>query len=232
MPETSTEKERKTRFLHVVCALYDIFTALSVASKDLKREAVAPTQLRIALSNLYPNSNFFREAQMNDASEVLDVIFYCLHKSFTSTTSSNISDAESEESNCSGSWDCINKACIAHNLFGMDILECMNCYNCGVESKHLKYTSFFHHINASALRTMKAACVDTSFDELLNLVEMNHQLACDTDTGGCGKLNYIHHILSGSPQVFTTVLGWQNTRESVEDISATLKALSTELVNF
>ncbi|KAL5722530.1 hypothetical protein ACHQM5_006043 [Ranunculus cassubicifolius] len=227
---------RKSRSMHmhvgdpcVVCALYDIFTALSVASKDLKREAVAPTQLRIALSNLYPSSNFFREAQMNDASEVLDVIFDCLHKSFTSTTSSNISDAESEESNCSGSWDCINKACIAHNLFGMDILERMNCYNCGVESKHLKYTSFFHHINASALRTMKAACVDTSFDELLNLVEMNHQLACDTDAGGCGKLNYIHHILSGPPQVFTTVLGWQNTRESVEDISATLKALSTEL---
>jgi hypothetical protein len=45
----------------VVCALYDIFTALDLASKDSRREAVAPTSLRIALSNLYPHSNFFQE---------------------------------------------------------------------------------------------------------------------------------------------------------------------------
>lgn len=47
-------------------------------------------------------------------------------------------------------------------------------------------------------------CPESSFDELLNLVEMNHQLACDPDVGGCGKLNYIHHILSTPPYVFTT----------------------------
>lgn len=45
----------------VVCALYEIFTALDHASKDSRREAVAPTSLRIALSNLYPHSNFFQE---------------------------------------------------------------------------------------------------------------------------------------------------------------------------
>lgn len=45
----------------VICALYEIFTALSNASTDTRREAVAPTSLRIALSNLYPESNFFQE---------------------------------------------------------------------------------------------------------------------------------------------------------------------------
>jgi len=45
----------------VVCALYDIFSALDIASKDSRREAVAPTSLRIALSNLYPHSSFFQE---------------------------------------------------------------------------------------------------------------------------------------------------------------------------
>ncbi|KDP31191.1 hypothetical protein JCGZ_11567 [Jatropha curcas] len=211
----------------VVCALYDIFTALSIASTDMRREPVAPTSLRIALSNLYPDSNFFQEAQMNDASEVLAVIFDCLHRAFTS--GSSVSDSESVESNCLGSWDCANNACIVHSLFGMDIFERMNCYSCGLESRHLKYTSFFHNINASALRTMKAMCAESSFDELLNLVEMNHQLACDPESGGCGKLNYIHHILSTPPHVFTTVLGWQNTCESADDIAATLAALSTEI---
>ncbi|KAJ9677302.1 hypothetical protein PVL29_022349 [Vitis rotundifolia] len=211
----------------VVCALYEIFTALSVASTDTRREAVAPSALRIALSNLYPDSNFFQEAQMNDASEVLGVIFDCLHRPFTS--SSSISDTESVESNCMGSWDCANSNCLAHSLFGMDIFERMNCYNCSLESRHLKYTSFFHNINASALRTMKVMCAESPFDELLNLVEMNHQLACDPEAGGCGKFNYIHHILSTPPHVFTIVLGWQNTCESADDITATLAALDTEI---
>ncbi|GMH16830.1 hypothetical protein Nepgr_018671 [Nepenthes gracilis] len=211
----------------VVCALYDILTALSMSSTDAKREAVAPTSLRIALSNLYPESNFFQEGQMNDASEVLVVIFECLHQSFTSAL--GVSDTESMESSCLGSWDCNNKACIAHTHFGMDIFERMNCYNCGLESRNLKYTTFFHYINASALRTMKAMCAESSFDEVLNLVEMNHQLACDPEAGGCGKLNHTHHILSTPPHVFTTVLGWQNSCESIDDITATLAALATEI---
>ncbi|CAI9112340.1 OLC1v1012779C3 [Oldenlandia corymbosa var. corymbosa] len=211
----------------VTCALYEIFTALSFASTDSRKEAVAPTSLRVALSNLYPDSNFFQEGQMNDASEVLGVIFDCLHRSFTPSLVA--SDAESVDSNCMGSWDCASGACIAHSLFGMDIFERMNCYNCGLESRHLKYTSFFHNINASALRTMKVMCPENSFDELLNLVEMNHQLACDPEASGCGTLNYIHHILSTVPHVFTIVLGWQNTCEHVDDIRATLTALSTEM---
>ncbi|KHG14770.1 Inactive ubiquitin carboxyl-terminal hydrolase 54 [Gossypium arboreum] len=211
----------------VICALYEIFTALNIASSDARREPVAPTSLRIALSNLYPDSNFFQEGQMNDASEVLAVIFDCLHRSFTSASS--VSDADSMDSNCTGSWDCANSACTVHSLFGMDIFERMNCYSCGVESRHLKYTTFFHNINASALRTMKVMSEESSFDELLNLVERNHQLACDQEAGGCGKLNYVHHILSNPPHVFTTVLGWQNTCESADDIAATLAALTNEI---
>ncbi|KAJ0241687.1 hypothetical protein HA466_0210770 [Hirschfeldia incana] len=211
----------------VVCSLYEVFTALSAASREIQKEPVAPSSLRVALSNLYPDSSFFQEAQMNDASEVLAVIFDCLHRAFSQ--SSNVSDTESSGSNCTGSWDCANRTCIAHSLFGMNISEQLNCYSCGVESRHMKYTSFFHNINASALRTMKVACPENSFDDLLNLVEMNHQLACDPDAGGCGKPNHIRHILKDPPHVFTTVLGWQNTCESVEDIVATLAALNTEI---
>lgn len=93
---------------------------------------------------------------MNDASEVLAVIFDCLHKSFTESASDN----ESVESGSIGSWDCKErKACPVHSLFGMDIFERMDCSGCGLESRHLKYTSFFHNINASALRTMKVCMI-------------------------------------------------------------------------
>lgn len=208
-----------------VCALYDIFIDLNKASKG-QGEAVAPTSLRVALSKSYPNSKFFQEGQMNDASEVLGVIFECLHKSYTSRT---VSRGKSHEKNSIGSWDCTNSSCIAHSLFGMDVYERMNCHDCKMESRRLKYTSFFHNINASSLRTAKMMCPDYSFDELLKVVIMNDQLACDRDVGGCGKPNHIHHILSSSPHVFTVVLGWQNNKESVEDISATLAGISTEI---
>ena len=89
---------------------------------------------------------------MNDASEVLLVIFDCLHRSFAS--GSSVSDSESVESNYVGSWDC-DGPCMVHSLFGMDIFQRMNCHHCGLDSRHLKYTSLFHNINANSLRTMK-----------------------------------------------------------------------------
>jgi len=49
----------------VVCALYEIFAALNKASADSRREAVAPTSLRVALSNLCPDSNFFQEVVLH-----------------------------------------------------------------------------------------------------------------------------------------------------------------------
>ncbi|CAA7395309.1 unnamed protein product [Spirodela intermedia] len=209
----------------VVCSLNDIFTSLDLASTERHTDAIAATCLRTALSNLYPDSNFFQEGQMNDASEVLAVIFDCLHQSFTKEEQMT----ESEENTSMGSWDCMNSSCLVHHLFGMNIFEQMKCYNCGMESRHLKYSSFFHNINANGLRMMKVACADSSLDELLKLVEMNHKLACDVEAGGCRRLNPIHHILSTVPKFFTIVLGWQKTCESEDDISATLAAFTTEL---
>lgn len=99
------------------------------------------------------------QGQMNDASEVLGVIFNCLHQAFTPAC--DASDTEPVDGNCRG-------PCIAHLIFGMDILERMNCYNCSLESRSLKYTSFFHNINASALRTMKVCFLIEVFMVMLN----------------------------------------------------------------
>ncbi|CAM6063096.1 unnamed protein product [Sphagnum tenellum] len=214
----------------VVCALRGIFVGLSSrAFTTPSHDApVAPTALRVALSAMYSDSNFFQEAQMNDASEVLAVIFDCLHKAFVPSGAS--SDGESDGSTAGESWDCQDgHPCIVHNLFGLDVVEQMNCQGCELESRHLKYTAFFHNINASSLRTAKVLYEDCAMDELLKLVDMNHQLACDIDTGGCGRQNYIHHLLRAAPHVFTTVLGWQNGRESFEDISVTVDAIDVAM---
>lgn len=48
----------------LVCAFQEVFNSLSVASAKMQREAVSPTSLRNALSELNPNSNFFREVSL------------------------------------------------------------------------------------------------------------------------------------------------------------------------
>ncbi|GMP29040.1 hypothetical protein CsSME_00004319 [Camellia sinensis var. sinensis] len=119
----------------VVCALHEIFKALSVASTSMTKEVISPTNFRIALTNLSPDGNLFQE-----------------------------------------------------------------CYY-----------------------------AERSFDELLELAETHHYRICDPEVGGCGKLDNVHDILSTPPHVFTTVLGWESRSESADDISATLRALSTEI---
>lgn len=51
---------------------------------------------------------------------------------------------------------------------------------------------------------MQVMSPESSFDALLNLVEMNYQLSCYSEVDECRKLNCIHHILSTPPHVFTT----------------------------
>lgn len=45
----------------VVCALKEIFIALSVASANKQREAISPTSLRNAVIKLDPDRNLFQE---------------------------------------------------------------------------------------------------------------------------------------------------------------------------
>lgn len=60
----------------VICALYEIFAALSTPSVDSRREAVAPTCLRFALSSHCPNSNFFQEVNLEASPvSILSVLF-------------------------------------------------------------------------------------------------------------------------------------------------------------
>ena len=54
----------------VVCALRDIFLGLDTPVHNSRSNAVAPTTLRVALSALYSDSDFFQE--VNIISALLD----------------------------------------------------------------------------------------------------------------------------------------------------------------
>jgi len=65
----------------VVKALQNVFSNISNDTKRGNEDSVVdPTELREALSNLYEGSKLFRKNEMNDASEVLAVLFECICK--------------------------------------------------------------------------------------------------------------------------------------------------------
>lgn len=89
----------------------------------------------------------FLQPHMYDTSEVLAIILESLHKSTVGCKCAE------------GSWDCGSDACIAHELFGMDVLQKIICSNCGIEPREEKHTSFFYGMCASSLITIKACFI-------------------------------------------------------------------------
>ena len=41
------------------------------------------------------------------------------------------------------------------------------------------------------------------FEEILTVIRMEDEMICDVKTGGCGKTNFVHHVLSRCPPIFT-----------------------------
>ncbi|KAF2562222.1 hypothetical protein F2Q70_00018851 [Brassica cretica] len=67
------------------------------------------------------------------------------------------------------------------------------------------------------------------FLELANKVtRMEYKMLCDIKTGGCGTTNFVHHVISRCPPIFTIVLEWEKS-ETEKEISETTKALEWEI---
>ncbi|CAK9175374.1 unnamed protein product [Ilex paraguariensis] len=210
----------------VFCALHQIFEALSMPHTDRQR-AVGPTSLRITLNILYPDDISLQEGQAGDALVVLEKIWSCLHESFTYNLT--VSDAKSEERNCEVFGGA--SKCIAHTIFGLDIVERFDCRKCGLLNGFKHQPCYVLNIRANELRKAKIMCVDSRFDELLKVlaVDDDTQFICKPEFHGCGTLNHINRVLSTRPHVFTVVIDWKTASESADDMLATLKALNTDI---
>lgn len=66
---------------------------------------------------------------MIDATKVLEAIFKCFNRSFTSSVES---DSELVKTIWTGSWECEDDSCLAHNLFGLKAYELMICLFHGI----------------------------------------------------------------------------------------------------
>ncbi|CAL5369182.1 unnamed protein product [Camellia sinensis] len=188
----------------IVCELRGIFIALREAKEG--DDAVSPTTLRIALSK-WQDCNF-QEGQKNDAFEALVAILDVLHWSFTFD-----SDSKLPGSSYTDSRNCDNDACIAHTVFGINIIENLNC-NTYSSAESRQMNNLWTWANASAIGQMKYDHPKSPFDELLKCdIREKHQNGCD----GCRKPNIPHFLC------------WESVEAPARKISATLGALSTKI---
>ena len=50
---------------------------------------------------------------------------------------------------------------------------------------------------------MQCAFGNIKFEDILKIIRMENKMLCDLKTGGCGKANVVHHIISRCPPIFT-----------------------------
>ena len=68
-----------------------------------------------------------------------------------------------------------------------------------------------------------ASCIPAA---VVQGIDAQDQKTCDTDEGGCGRLNHIQRFLEGvPPPVFTLQLAWECHAESTEAITEVLDAV-------
>eukprot|EP00192_Tetraselmis_astigmatica_P005526 CAMPEP_0117673744 /NCGR_PEP_ID=MMETSP0804-20121206/14645_1 /TAXON_ID=1074897 /ORGANISM="Tetraselmis astigmatica, Strain CCMP880" /LENGTH=515 /DNA_ID=CAMNT_0005482521 /DNA_START=1 /DNA_END=1548 /DNA_ORIENTATION=+ len=218
----------------VVRALYHLFQAFDEVDKRSKATAtagmesagkaaeeqgaakrvVSPTELREALSAV-EGQQIFRLGEMNDASEVLAVLWACMQQAHE--------QAYQRNGRSSRPW---RSLALVDEMFGLQIHEVMICKHCHKETRKTDYLQYRQTVPAMALRLQAAAeGAGVSMGALVQAVMRSHHLPCDPDEGGCGVSNAKTIELQRPPGVLTLELAWATERAPPDDISATLAAV-------
>jgi len=181
--------------------------------KSTVKRVVSPTELREALSAV-EGQQIFRLGEMNDAAEVLGVLWGCMHDAHE--------QAFRKRERSAKPW---RSLALVDEMFGLEVHEVMSCSKCHKETRKADYVQHRQTVPAMALRLQHTAEPGTSTGHLIRAVLQNHQLPCDPDEGGCGRVNHVCQNLRRPPGVLTLELAWATERTPAEDIEATLAAV-------
>ncbi|OAP13393.1 hypothetical protein AXX17_AT1G58720 [Arabidopsis thaliana] len=182
----------------VPCALKDFFSA--VVSEQIKEDEL----YSYLLSNLLASLEEVHSLS-SDADEVVVTILEFLHW-----------------------WKSPEKESLVTRLFTLEEYERMRCTKCRRNPNYPEQSSYGIVMAANSIRNLKCAFGNMKFEEILTVIRMEDEMICDVKTGGCGKTNFVHHVLSRCPPIFTIVLEWEKN-ETETEISETAKALAWEI---
>jgi len=211
----------------VVRALYNLFEAFSRVDDQRKsgdssdgatprgggKHVVSPTELREALSAV-EGQQIFRLGEMNDAGEVLGVLWSCMQDAHEK--------AFRKHGRGSKPWKSL---ALVDEMFGLEVHEVMVCSKCQKETRQATYVQYRQTVPATALRLQRAVEREAPLGRLIHAVIRSHALRCDPDEGGCSAENTMSLNLRRPPGVLTLELAWATERAPAEDIRETLAAV-------
>ncbi|KAL0792267.1 hypothetical protein Bca101_063644 [Brassica carinata] len=129
------------------------------------------------------------------------------------------------------SWHCWKNSeleSLVTRLFTLEEYERMSCRKCGRKPNYPEESSYGIVIFADSIRDLKCAFRNMKFVDILKVMRMEYKMLCDINSGGCGTTNFVHHLITRCPPIFTIVLEWEKN-ETEKEISETTKALEWEI---
>ncbi|EOA12825.1 hypothetical protein CARUB_v10025784mg [Capsella rubella] len=125
-------------------------------------------------------------------------------------------------------WKYPERESLVTRLFTVPDNKRMSCGKCRRITNYPEQSSYGIVMPADTIRALKCALGDIKFVDILKVIRKGYKMLCDSKTGGCGKRNYVHHIISRCPPIFTIVLEWEKSATENE-ISETVQALDWEI---
>ncbi|KAJ1276153.1 hypothetical protein BS78_05G192300 [Paspalum vaginatum] len=176
-----------------------------------------PSDVAAAFSDILNERKFFGKEGLNITSEIVSTILESLHKAHTSSCS----DKDNFEHQAISATRCTDFVCVAHNVFGLPIIEQKKCICLNESSEEKKYITFFHSVDVSAIQIGEMK----SLGQFLRDVERQFQF--DTESCQCGK--EAECSLQSAPPIFAIVFNWTIDKERHRDMSEVLMNITTPL---
>ncbi|XP_019096085.1 PREDICTED: uncharacterized protein LOC104762312 isoform X1 [Camelina sativa] len=125
-------------------------------------------------------------------------------------------------------WKNQERESLVTRLFTLEENERMSCTRCRRKSNYPEQRSYGIVMAADSIRDLKCSLGNMEFVDIIKVIRMEFKMFCDLKTGGCGKTNFVHHIISKRPPIFIIVLEWEKS-ETEKEVFETTKALEWEI---
>ncbi|ELR23613.1 ubiquitin carboxyl-terminal hydrolase, partial [Acanthamoeba castellanii str. Neff] len=160
----------------VFCALKVILTNF-----EFSEEAVLPPQvLRITLDSLYRAEGKFKLGEIEDAAETLEAILENLHECIAADQQAPPGHLEQTNKDADVDKGC-QPPCVAHQAFGIDVLEQISCPRCQEDSEPLVSSSWLYYVYSSSIRKLRESHSSMSFGEILHTIADQDRRTCPNE---------------------------------------------------
>lgn len=223
------------------CALKSLFNDFASSEAD----TIPPDSLRQALSSVYDAKGRFKTGDMEDATETIEAILGILHAcnvqpmqqvSTTCSSSNHLLGPSAEFVEEASNFGC-HPVCLAHQVFGLEVVDVARCSFCGATGEPSVAASYVYSAYVTELETRPE--LPKAWPDLLRtprrpFAETLRKL-CQPDLGrNCAECNSRKSVLTERwltrrPKTFILSLVWPSSNPSRDQLWSLLSMIQPQL---